>query len=165
MGWKERIAPKVKRVIGPAQPSRAERARQPVCLCCVQKPAAEPEAALRRLTFVYQTMRAHSSLRIALHSLPLWQIATVMGMLMGKLSGQKCHQHVQRLRHTFLKAANWLVLLAVSLIFQRFWYHFPARHKMCKGYRSSCLIYDDLYPSLTPVMTCYIGNHLDCFSC
>ena len=48
-----------------------EAARKPVCLCCVQKPATEPEAALRRLTFVYQTMLVHSSFQSPSHLAPL----------------------------------------------------------------------------------------------
>lgn len=105
----KRIVPKVKRVAGPR--SAASQAASLSLLCA--KPATEPEAALRRLTFVYQAMLAHSSLHSPSH-LALWQITMVTGMLMRSCPAITANIHIGSSR-CCSEAANWLVLLAVSI--------------------------------------------------
>lgn len=123
--WNEkRIVPKVKRVAAPL--SRASQAASLSLLCA--KPATEPEAALRRLTFVYQTMLVHSSLCSPSH-LALWQITMVTGMLTAgcpaSSAARRHYQHVQRLSRCWLDTANWR--------FKRFWYHFSNYAYFIKG--------------------------------
>lgn len=86
----------MKRVAGPH--STTSQATSLSLLCA--KPATEPEAALKRLTFVYQTMLAHSSFHSPSY-LALWQITMVMGMLMESCLGSSAaRNHPQH--------AHWL---------------------------------------------------------
>lgn len=107
------IVPNVKRVTG-----LHSTANQAVSLLLLSaKPATEPEAALRRLTFVYQTMVARSFLHRPSH-LALWRITMVTGMLMESCPAisvaRHLHQHTHCWSWCLLNAANWQVLLALS---------------------------------------------------
>lgn len=118
--WNEkRIVPKVKRVAAPL--SRAGQAASLSLLCA--KPATEPEAALRRLTFVYQTMLVHSSLCSPFAFGPLAN-HNGDGNVNGRLPSRH-YQHVQRLSRCWLDTANWR--------FKRFWYHFSNYAYFIKG--------------------------------
>lgn len=123
----KRIVPKVKRVAGPR--STASQAASLSLLCA--KPATEPEAALRRLTFVYQTMLAHSSLHSPPH-LALWQITMVTGMLMRSCPAITTNIHIGSSNAALRRLTGlccWQCLF-IPVAFQRFWYHFVTMHAL-----------------------------------
>lgn len=87
----KRIVPKLKRVAG--QHSTLSQAASLSLLCA--KPATEPEAALRRLTFVYQTtLLLHSSSQLALQP-----IIRGTGMLMQRCPVSSAARHHDQQAH------------------------------------------------------------------